>query len=517
MPEHLRALVVILVFATTVFALAHRPACSITKAGDYTRRRNLWFAFTLSAFLAHSFWVYALIAALLLLIYANLRETNPPALFFFILFALPVALIRIPGMGLINYFFELSHARLLELFILFPAFLFLIRRRDTLAFGRTVPDVILAAYMLLSTVLYLRDASITATFRGAFYLFIDVFLPYFVISRSLKDMQAFRDATLSFVLAVMVVALIATFEAYSHWLLYYSVLDVLGLEGLLGYLGRSGILRAVGTAGHSIALGYLMVAGIGLYLYLQRSVRNKFLRWLGMVLIAAGLLASLSRGPWVGAVALLAVFIATGRYALPRLAGLAAAGVLALSLIAVLPGGEKIINILPFIGTSEQGSIDYRKQLITNSMIVIERNLWFGSINFLETPEMEAMRQGQGIIDTVNTYIRVALEIGVVGLGLFVGFFALILLHIFRAMRSIRDRNSEERLLGRALFATLLSILLIIFTVSSITIIPIVYWSVAGLGAAYAIMIRKQRSVAKPRNAQSFKKNSGLPNRALKT
>ena len=76
------------------------------------------------------------------------------------------------------------------------------------------------------------------------------------------------------------------------------------------------------------------------------------------------------------------------------------------------------------------------------------------------------------------------------GLGLFVTFFALTLLGIYRAMRSIPDRDSEEYLLGRVLLATLLAILIIIFTVSSITIIPIMYWSVAGLGVAYAQMVR---------------------------
>jgi hypothetical protein len=58
-------------------------------------------------------------------------------------------------------------------------------------------------------------------------------------------------------------------------------------------------------------------------------------------------------------------------------------------------------------------------------------------------------------------------------------------------MRSIANRSSEEYLLGRALLATLLAILLIIFSVSSIAIIPIVYWSVAGLSVAYAQMVRK--------------------------
>jgi O-antigen ligase len=125
-------------------------------------------------------------------------------------------------------------------------------------------------------------------------------------------------------------------------------------------------------------------------------------------------------------------------------------------------------------------------------VIVIQRNPWFGSINYLDTPEMESMRQGQNIIDIVNTYISVALEKGFVGLGLFVGFFFLTLLGIYLAMRSIPDKDSEEHLLGRILLATLLAIMVIIFTVSSITVIPIVYWSVAGLGVAYAQMIRNK-------------------------
>jgi O-antigen ligase len=516
MPEHLKALIVILVLAATVFAFAHRPACAIAKPGDYTRRRNLWFAFTLAAFLAHNFWVYMLVAIPLLL-YANLRETNPPALFFFILFAVPMATVPISGMGLINVFFHLSHARILELFVLLPAFFILIRRRGALAFGRTGPDRVLAAYMLLTTLLYLRDASITATFRGAFYLFIDTFLPYFVISRWLKNLQDFRAALLSLVLAIMVAALIAIFEASRHWLLYYSLLGVLGLEGAQSFMSRAGAIRATVTAGHSIALGYLMVTGMGLYLYLKRLIRITLIRRLGMALLAAGLIASLSRGPWVGAVVLLVVFLATGRNAMPRLVGLAAAAVLAFSLIAMLPGGEKVINLLPFIGETEKGSIDYRQNLLNQSMIVIERNPWFGSVNYLETPEMESLRTGLGIIDIVNTYIQIVLETGLVGLGLFISFFALILWRIYGAMRSIRDRNSEERLLGRALLATLLAILLIIFTVSSITIIPIVYWSIAGLGMAYAEMVRRQKRETRLSHAHSLKKNSGFPGRTPKT
>jgi len=101
------------------------------------------------------------------------------------------------------------------------------------------------------------------------------------------------------------------------------------------------------------------------------------------------------------------------------------------------------------------------------------------------------MIQGEGIIDIVNTYINLALRVGLVGLGLFVAFFAVVLRGIRRAMLTFPDKDDERRQLGRVLLATLIGILVIIFTVSSITFIPVVYWSIAGLGVAYIQMVRR--------------------------
>jgi len=494
MPEHLRSLIVILVITTTVFALVHRSACAIAEAGDFARRRNLWFALTLTAFLSQSFWLYTLIATLLL-IYSNRREYNPSALFFSLMFVLPDATIQIPGMGLINFIFDLSHLRILALIILLPVFFSLRRESGNLSFGRSGPDKALAAYLVLTIILsLLREPSVTNTLRHAFYLFTDIFLPYFVISRSLKNMQFFRDALISLVLAIIILAAIAAFEFYKHWLLYPSLFTALGLtEGLTAYLGRDGMLRVTASAGQPIVLGYLMAVGMGLYLFLQASIQQKLMRRSGMLLLFVGLIVPLSRGPWIGAAALLLFFIATGRNPARRLMGMALIGMLALPLFAMLPGGEKVINLLPFIGSTEKENINYRENLITNSMIVIQRNPWFGASDkdFLATPEMESMRQGQGIIDIVNSYIAVTLKTGFIGLGLFVGFFAMTLHGIFRAMRSLSDKDSEEYLLGRVLLSTLLASLIIIITVSSISFIPIMYWSIAAMGVAYAQMVKK--------------------------
>lgn len=503
MPEYIRSLIVILVLATAVFSLARKSASAISTPANFTLRRNIWFALTLAAFLAGNFWLYLAFATLVLL-YAKRRESNPVALYFFILFVLPVAEVSIPGMGLVNYFFDLSHQRILSFLILLPAFVFLRKQSDTLPFGKTGPDKVLTVYLLLLCILFFRQGTVTLitgivtnqtpmnSTRQVFYLFIDVFLPYYVISRSFQNMQTFRDAILSISLAIMVLAPLAAFEFAKGWLLYSSVNASLDLNGnMTSYLGRDDMLRALATAGQPIALGYLMTVGIGFYLFIQTSIKQLFLRRLGMALLVVGLIAPLSRGPWIGAVVLLVAFIVTGRHPARRLASLGLAAMLAFFVASILPGGERAINLLPFIGTTEQGNIDYRDQLITNSMIVIQRNPLFGSINYLGAPELEAMRQGQGIIDIVNSYIGIALEFGFVGLGLFVAFFILTLHGISRAMRLIPDKDSEEYLLGRVLLAIIPSIMLMIVTVSSITVIPIVYWLVAALGVAYAQMVRK--------------------------
>jgi O-antigen ligase len=492
MPEHLRALIVVLFLAGVAFHVANRLAGGWVSLPDLSRRRNLWFVLSLLAFLVHSFWAYA-IAAAVVLVFAAKREPNRLALFFFLLFLIPSASADIPGLGLINYLIALNHVRLLSLVVLLPAFFALRQSAGTVPFGRTWPDKLLTFYLVLGIALTLRASSLTETLRQAFYVFIDVFLPYYVASRALRDVAHFKDAMYAFVVAVLILAIVGVFEMSRHWLLYGALVKALGLEwGYDQYLARSGLLRASATTGQAIALGYVMAVAIGFYLYLQPSAHNRMYRRLASLVLVAGLIAPMSRGPWIGAVAMLVTYLATGRQAFRRLGTIAMAGLVGLSLLAVLPGGQKVIDLLPFIGTVETGNITYREQIVENALIVIQRNPWFGALDFLNTPEMEELRQGQGIVDIVNTYIGIALAYGLVGLGLFVGFFFMILVGVRNAMLTIRDKDDETHRLGRALFATLIGILIVIVTVSSITIIPVVYWSVAGLGLAYTQMLKKR-------------------------
>lgn len=494
MPEYLRALIVILLIAGIVFAFAKRPALALIEPQTFNRWRNLWFGLTLAAFLTHNFWLYAL-AAILLLSIAVRRETNKVALFFLTMFLIPAGEARIPGFGIINYLFSINHVILLELAILLPAYLHLKVRGDAVPFGRLAVDKFLLVYLLLMAALQFREGSVTGGARDTLYLFLSVFLPYFVISRSLKTLADFRGAILAFLIATALLAAMGIFEGAKHWLLYSRLMSLLELNwGYSNYLGRSDMLRAQGTTGQPIAFGYVMVVGLGLYLYLKRQISGRFASLAGLALLTVGLAASLSRGPWVGAAMLLAVFTLTGQKPARRLLVLVTISLSLFGVLSILPGGQTIIDLLPWIGNTERGGIEYRERVLDGSLIAIMRNPLFGAADFFKYPEMQALIQGEGIIDIVNTYMLIALRYGLVVMGLFIGFFLLVAWGVFRHMRGLPENEEESKLLGRAILACLIGILATILTVSDITVISTVYWSIAGLGVAYAQMVGHETS-----------------------
>ena len=491
MPEYLRALVVILLIASFTFAFAKKAIAPVILGERFKRWRNAWLAITLIAFLSQNFWIYIL-ASGLLIAFISKREPNKIALFFVLLFAVPSIGSGITGLGAVNYLFEINHLRLLSLVILFPAFISLLTNPNTLKFGKNLPDKLIILYLILTILLDIRGTTITDSLRQALYAFTDVFLPYYVASRALKQLDHLKEALNGFVVASFVVAAIASFEFSKGWLLYKTLPNVWGIHAGIGnYLMRGNNLRALASLGQPIVLGYVLVVAIGFYLFIGSLIRSKNIQRLGLAILTLGLLATLSRGPWVGAIALLVIFIVTGPYAIKRLAILSITAIAAISLISIMPRGEKVINLLPFIGNIERDNIDYREKLLGNSIIVIKRNPLFGSVNYLDTPEMQQMIQGEGIIDIVNTYLQISLNYGLVGLGLFAGIFLMVLSGLHQCRKIISDKESELYLLGRSLTATLIAVLIIIFTVSSIVTIPIIYWSLAGIGVAYIDIVKR--------------------------
>lgn len=491
MSEHLRALIVIIGLAIVVFVIAKGPACAgAMNAADFDRRRNLWFAITLIAFLAHNFWIYVFFTTILLLVTVS-RESNKLAMFFFLVFALPAVAAQIPGPGGINQLFSVHYYRILALTVLFPAFLYLWFKKDSEGFGRSLPDKLFAAYLILQLLLIMQFNSLTNALRhGVFYAFTDAFLPYYVASRSLKNIGEFRDALMAYVAGAFVISAIGAFEAAKGWLLYGALEDALGVPWNLGsYLSRDDTLRALATAGHPLALGYVLAIAIGYFLYLRKSATNPLAWGVGMTLLTVGLLSTLSRGPVMGALAIVLAFLATGTAFVSRAARLGFYVIITFTVMMATPASEIIIDYLGYFATVDTYNITYRVRLLMTSIDVIRQSPLFGAYDFYLIPEFQDLKQGQGIIDIVNTYVGIGLASGVTGLSLFCGFFIVVGTRLKNALRSLPDHDSEHYILGRALLATLLGMLVLIFTVSNIVVVPIIYWTVGGLCVAYLRMI----------------------------
>jgi O-antigen ligase len=307
---------------------------------------------------------------------------------------------------------------------------------------------------------------------------------------------------MAFVVAALVMGAIGVFESLRHWLLYTNLATAMGIDWSWGnYLerGEAG-LRAQGSTGQPIALGFVMAVAFGFFFYLRKLVPNTMVWHLGLAALVAGLIAPFSRGPWVGAAAMLLVLVATGPFPVKRLIQVGLVSLIAFAVLLATPFGKEIIALVPFVGTDTGDSaanVTYRQRLLEIGVGVILKSPFFGAYDFFMSAEAQELKQGNGMIDLVNTYLAVGLGSGLTGLSLFAGFFISIAVGIFKGMRTLANRNSELHLLGRVLLSVLIGILIIIFTVSSVLVIPVIYWSVAGLGVAYSRLLTPARVPAK--------------------
>jgi O-antigen ligase len=356
--------------------------------------------------------------------------------------------------------------------------------------------------MILSLVLMARDDILTNVLRALFDWIVGVIIPYYAISRSLRDIKSFRDTLMSIIVATLVVCVIGGFEFVRHWILYATLGDALGTTFTPGYLGRGDYLRASATSGQAIVLGYVVATAIGLYLGMGKMVPNRWAYRAGAALLLVGIVAPLSRGPWIGMTAMVLMFILAGKNVVKQIAKLAVVLGLLFGVLALTGNTEAIVQFLPFVGNIDDFNVSYRQQLFDRSIQVVLENPFFGSNTYLS--KMEDLRQGQGIIDLVNTYIIVALNTGLAGLTLFVSFFAWILFAVAKGARA-GHTDADTKELGKALFVTLAGVLIMIFSVSTVYHVPIYLWSIAALGVAYHRMCSQpaqQQSVRPPGKTQ---------------
>ena len=314
-------------------------------------------------------------------------------------------------------------------------------------------DFLLIAYGILTVVLYVppdvsskayQHTSVTNVLRETVLYILDIYALYYVASRSCSSRRAILDVFAAFCLSCTIMATTAVFESVKHWLLYVDLYARWGGDLMnTAYFVRAGLLRAVASSGNALVLGYLLAIALGLWLCIQSHVTKVGPRIAVGALLWLGLLASFSRGPMLGALLIYLAYAAVRAGSMSRLIKSVALALVVIAVTLASPIGDPIMKTLPFMGGKvATGSLDYREVVLARSWDLIEAHPFFG--DQLAFAHLQDLRQGQGIIDLVNTYVGVTVFHGLIGLMIFLGFFLSGLLKSIRG--GAQDSAARPRL-----------------------------------------------------------------------
>ena len=496
MPVHYRAFIAVMVLTVGAILLLRWLTKGTSLHDSLERRRNAWLAATAIVFLSPNF-VLAMLLLAAVYFWSARRDPHPVGLYLMFLLAVPPWTQDLQGFGPFNQLFALNNFRAMSLVILLPLAVNLFLRQGAAALSaRTtagrVTDFAVVALSLYIVAMYAAEESATAIMRRLLLSFLDMVLPYFVISRYLRTRDALRDALGALLLGGLIMAVIATFEHFKGWLLYESTAYHWNLPLPFSiFLMRDDRLRAMGTAGHSLVLGHYLVICLALLVVFAAQFRQKW-RLLALYgLVALGLYSTLSRGPLVAAgVVVLLTGLFSGQ-AVRYYSALAGVALAVTGALFVSPFWDRFVSVLPFVGTVDLGNVTYRQQLFEATLLMVSQRPLFGTIHVLDF--LEHLRQGQGIIDLVNTYAIYAMRYGLIGLGLFLLFLGAGLVFGIEAALRARGRDEETYRMAGAVASALAGSMIVIVAVSNIDSVPYVYTALVAVLVAMVRMTRPQR------------------------
>jgi O-antigen ligase len=429
-----------------------------------------------------------LIAAAILMIWLTRREPAPMVLFLPLIIAVPPVPFLLSGFGVVESLIQLDLMKVGILAIMVPLALF------SPALPKNTPGVAklwLYGFTAWLLVLAFLSTPFTQFLRYGTEVVLSSIFPFAGARMAVRSLPQLRRFMALFVLACCAAAAIGIFEYFKHWLLYDQLAPTWGVTTWGIYLAREGSLRAKSSLGMPLVLGYVLaiafVMALSPALYLGKHGRRRLV----LVLLAAGLVATISRGPWIGALAGTLVYVLMGKGGARRALLMLGAGAAAFPLLFVIPGGESVLNVLPFVGNSStdaNGTVSYRSDLFASIFPLLLDSPIYGVPDFETRPELQHLRQGDGIIDLVNTYLAVGVGSGLVGVALFS------MVHISvvrRLVRLWRRQMGDQRELVRVFVAAYICMLVVIGTVSSVNCIAIVYWVMAGVGSALVAVLER--------------------------
>lgn len=283
----------------------------------------------------------------------------------------------------------------------------------------TGDDVRVGLLLMVLVFAMARNSTLTHFMRMITNVVLDFGLPYYILSRGLAGVDAMRSAMRWLAASGAGLAGVLTFEVWNWWPMYNELYWRQNVPMLLVVKTRGAMLRAGGPFNEPTSIALVMAMCLFALWLLRSDFRTKALHTLLCVVTFIGLSAPQSRNAWIGlGLAILLADIFTGRWTALVRKVVPAAGAIALimAIASLSPDWSESL------GMSGQGSdtADYRRALLERG----SEEFWKRPITGYAARELELrlddMRQGEGIIDYVNTYLWFGLFAGVGGAAIFV-------------------------------------------------------------------------------------------------
>ena len=337
---------------------------------------------------------------------------------------------------------------------------FLVRNAPGYRFSFT--DILVAGFALSASVSQFLAAGYADAQNLMFNMLTWVVMPY-VLAKSLIEPAGLRIRfAQALVLLIALIALISVYEFRFAATPWRMILDPFFPNQGRGWITtfRWGFARIAGPYGHAILAGILMVVAFRIQRWLEWSgawsAKWDRAPWLPVrparlitLVLLAGVIMTMVRGPWIGAVlAALVVLVGRSRFRTAAIGGVTA--------MLVLVGIPVVFWFLDYVSVGRAGALTvaqesaaYRWELLTEYGGIAAEKLWLGW-------GLTAWPKVPGMPSIDNYYLLLLLMHGLLGLGFFLavlfGMFARLLL------RGLREPIAQPS--GSSLSFTLASIYL---------------------------------------------------------
>lgn len=447
---------------------------------EYQRAFSLVVVATIVVFLGQSTMLYSIGIGIVAIIAQSVLGgglRGKLAAFMLLIMVLPPLTWQAGGLGDINYLLAITGPRILAIVLLIGPALKLLGdrtyKREPWVFW---VDIALFGYQALKILLMVPHNTTTGLLRMVVESFLDVLLPYYVVSRGIRTETDLRFHLSHLVLGLAFTAAVGVTEFFVHRNLYTELQWLYAYKWQLTMtLMRGEHLRVQAATPQPIVMAFEMIFAVGVWTYLRGHDWRRLSVAAVYALMIGSLIFTFSRGPWIGGIVFGICLLGLRKLKAGTFAWTFTAVLIAGVILKAMGADQVVITALGAIfGSSEAdlSSINYRSELLDTALALLQQSPWLGVPNYAS--QMQALRQGEGIIDLVNSYIAIALDTGVIGLAIYVVPY---IVTFRRMVRVSSTAAAEPGVAGPTWFiATFLSLLiaclLTIFTTSTFFTMP---------------------------------------------